>query len=231
MAADGPVTGPAPDPGAPGLVRVLVCDDHPIARTAYRAILSAAGFEVVGEAEDGVVAVELARRCGPDVLLLDLDMPRMDGIEVTRVLARSAATSGVRVVVVTTYDSDRHVLGALQAGACGFLLKDAQPAEIVTAVRAAAAGDVLLDRAALDRLLTATSRVLVPGLADLTARERDVLVAAAQGLSNPEIARRSHTGVETVKTQMSRVLRKLRVRGRVEAVIAAHRAGIVPPPD
>ncbi|MFD6176839.1 MULTISPECIES: response regulator [unclassified Isoptericola] len=235
---------PAPEPAAPGPtapIRVLVVDDHAVIRIGYATILGAQpGIEVVGEAADGRTAVDLAARLHPDVVVMDVRMPVLDGIAATRLLAGPGVGGpGVahppRVLVVTTFNLDRQVYEALRAGASGFLLKDAGPAQLVDAVRTVAAGEALLSPAVTQALLGRfAERVLPaatddPGVAALTPREREVLVAIADGLSNAEIAERLVISHETVKTYVSRILLKLGLRDRVQAVVHAYRSGLVAP--
>jgi DNA-binding NarL/FixJ family response regulator len=218
-------------------VKVLLVDDDALVRAGLRLILSAAeDIEVVGEADDGSDAVAAVRRHGPDIVLMDIRMPRMDGLQATRtVLSRTAA----RVLILTTFDSDEYVYEALRAGASGFLLKDAPAEQLVAAVRSVAAGDALIDPAVTRRLITTFTRALrpapepttaVPGrLASLTARELDVLRLIAEGLSNSEIAVRLVVEESTVKTHVGRVLTKLDLRDRVQAVVLAYETGLVVP--
>jgi DNA-binding NarL/FixJ family response regulator len=218
-------------------VRVLVVDDVELVRTGLQLILDAeADLDVVGTAADGAAAVREARRLRPDVVLMDVRMPVLDGIEATRQILADEATAACRVVVLTTFDDDEQVYAALRAGASGFLLKDAPAQQLVDAIRVAAAGEALLAPSVTRRLIAAFARpetvprrpASVPGLDDLTGRELEVLALLAEGLSNAEIARRIYVGEATVKTHVARVLTKLGVRDRVQAVIVAFRAGVVP---
>jgi DNA-binding NarL/FixJ family response regulator len=214
-------------------IRVLVADDQALVRSGFRLILEAReDIEVVGEAEDGAEAVELARRVDPDVILMDVRMPKMDGVEATRRL--TAAGSSARVVILTTFDLDEYVHEAIRAGASGFLLKDVQPAQLVEAVRVVAAGEALLAPTVTRRLLDRFARALPdekppPSLDALTARELEILRLVAGGLSNAEIAEQLVVTEATVKTHVSSVLRKLHLRDRVQAVVAAYDAGLVQP--
>jgi len=213
-------------------IRVLVADDQALVRSGFRLILEAReDIEVVGEAEDGGEAVELARRLDPDVILMDVRMPRMDGVEATRRL--TAAGSSARVVILTTFDLDEYVHEAIRAGASGFLLKDVQPTQLVEAVRVVAAGEALLAPTVTRRLLDRFARALPdetpPSLEALTARELEILRLVAGGLSNAEIAEQLVVTEATVKTHVSSVLRKLHLRDRVQAVVAAYDAGLVQP--
>ena len=213
-------------------IRVLLADDHGLVRAGLaRLIDSDPELHVVGEAGTGRDAVELARRLTPDVALLDIRMPVMDGIEATRRIVSSGST---RVVILTVFDLDDYVYAALQAGASGFLLKDAQPDEMLTAIRVASAGQALIAPSITRRLLTEFARLgsaaqAVPGIDALTDREREVLVHMADGLTNGEIAAAMYLGEATVKTHVGRVLAKLRARDRIQAVIAAYDAGLVRP--
>jgi DNA-binding NarL/FixJ family response regulator len=209
---------------------VVLADDHTLMRVAFRAIFEAHGIAVVGEAADGdeVVAVALHQR--PDVVLMDVRMPRRDGLAATgELLARSP---GTRVVVLTTFDDDEYLDAALRAGACGFLLKNTSPEELVLAVRRVAAGDAVLDPAVTARILTRVSPKPIPTechprLSRLTGREREVFALVADGLTNAEIAARLCVGEATVKTHVSRFLAKLGLRDRVQAVIFAYDNGLV----
>jgi DNA-binding NarL/FixJ family response regulator len=216
-------------------IRVLLCDDQALVRSGFRMILEAReDLEVVGEAEDGVQALELTWRLLPDVVLMDVRMPRLDGVEATRRLV--AAGAEARVLILTTFDLDEYVFEALRAGASGFLLKDVQPAQLVDAVRVVARGEALLAPTVTRRLLDRFARSLpgppeppAPELAELTDREREVLALLAEGLSNAELAERLFLSETTVKTHVSSILRKLGLRDRVQAVVLAYQAGLVRP--
>jgi DNA-binding NarL/FixJ family response regulator len=198
-------------------------------------ILSAeADLQVVGEAGDGASAVELARKLKPDVVLMDIRMPGMDGIQATRALAGPGVEDSIKVLILTTFGLDEYVVESLRAGASGFLLKDAPPEDLVEAIRIVAAGDALLapsvTRRLLDRVaskLPAANDKAIPALAELTEREMEVLKLVARGLSNAEIAEKLVVSETTVKTHVSRVLGKLDVRDRVQAVILAYETGLV----
>ncbi|WP_148572866.1 response regulator [Nocardioides caldifontis] len=214
-------------------VRVVVADDQQLIRAGFVRLLEPEpDVEVVGEAADGRAAVELCRTARPDVVLMDIRMPVLDGIAATREVT---ASTGARVVVLTTYDRDEYVFSALEAGASGFLLKDAPPEELVRAIHVVAAGESLLAPAVTTRLVgelvaaRARHRDAERQLARLTPREREVLPLLARGLSNAEIAARLHLGETTVKTHVAAVLDKLGVRDRVQAVVFAYEAGIVTP--
>ena len=212
------------------MIRVLLADDEELIRTGLRMILDAEpDIAVVGSAVDGADAVALVEELAPDVVLMDIRMPRLDGLEATRRIG--AMDAGPKVVVLTTFDLDEHVYAALAAGASGFLLKDAPASQLVHAIKVAAAGDALLAPSVTRRLISRftesqpPSRPQVP--ADLTAREVEVLTLMAEGLSNAEIAGRLVVGDATVKTHVARVLAKLGVRDRVQAVVIAYRSGMV----
>lgn len=215
-------------------LRVVIADDQSLVRGGFRMILDARDdIEVVGEAGDGEEAVTLVERLDPDVVLMDVRMPGVGGIEATRRIVASG--SGARVVIVTTYDVDEYVFSALGAGASGFMLKDIRPAELVDAVRVIARGDALLapsvTRRLLDRFAAVIPRAAASGeaLAHLTAREAEVLRLVALALSNGEIAARLHLTEATVKTHVSAILRKLGLRDRVQAVVLAYEVGLVRP--
>jgi DNA-binding NarL/FixJ family response regulator len=208
-------------------IRVLIADDQEIVRTGLRMILSAQdGIEVVGEAVDGQHAVELARSLRPDVCLFDIRMPRLDGIEATRLLAGPEVEDPLAVVVITTFDLDEYVYAALRAGARGFLLKGADPALLGQAIRAAADGEALIAPSITVRLLQSFSErspsaATPPPLEPLTPREQDVLAAVARGLSNGEIATELHVTLSTVKSHLASLMVKLAVRNRVQLAIWA----------
>ncbi|MBV9422730.1 MAG: response regulator transcription factor [Solirubrobacterales bacterium] len=212
-------------------IRVLICDDQALVRGGFRAILGARPeIEVVGEAENGAEAIALAERRRPDVILMDIRMPVLDGVEATRRLVASG--SPVRILVLTTFDLDEYVHAAIRAGASGFLLKDVTPAELVDAIRIVASGDALLAPSVTRRLLERFASSLPVGdqssqaLAELTARETEVLRLIAGGLSNAEIAAELVVSEATVKTHISSLLRKLGLRDRVQAVIFAYETGL-----
>jgi DNA-binding NarL/FixJ family response regulator len=214
------------------MIRVLVVDDQALVRGGFRMILDAQpDIEVVAEAADGREAVELSRATSPDVVLMDVRMPLMDGIAATERLARNG---GPRVLMLTTFDLDEHVYDAIRAGASGFMLKDVPPAELAHAVRVVAAGETLLAPAITRRLVEEFVRRPPPGrrperLEPLTERELEVLALVARGLSNAEIAERLVLGETTVKTHVTRILSKLGLRDRVQAVVAAYETGLVTP--
>jgi DNA-binding NarL/FixJ family response regulator len=215
-------------------LRVAIVDDQQLVRAGFRMILEAEDdLEVVGEAGDGIAAVDLIRRTEPDVVLLDVRMPHRDGIQATRDIVASG--SGTRVVILTTFGLDEYVFAALRAGASGFLLKDAPPEDLVAAVRTIAAGDALLSPAVTQRVVTAFVEGVAVGeaftepdeLGSLTEREREVLMLLARGCSNAEVASALFVSETTVKTHVGRILAKLGLRDRVQAVVYAYEHGVV----
>jgi DNA-binding NarL/FixJ family response regulator len=220
------------------VIRVMIVDDQAMVRAGFRMILETdPGLTVVGEAADGAEAVEVAPRCRPDVVLMDVRMPRLDGIAATeRILAAAEVSPSTRVLVLTTFDLDDYVYAALRAGASGFLLKDAPAEQLIEAIHVVHRGDAVL-APSITRLLidevsrrpTGDPRRTLPGLADLTEREREVLRLIARGRSNAEIAEELYLGEATVKTHVGRILTKLCLRDRVQAVVAAYESGLVTP--
>jgi DNA-binding NarL/FixJ family response regulator len=219
-------------------VRVLLADDQPLIRAGFRMLLEEQpDISVIGEAADGAEAVRLTRRLRPDVVLMDVRMPGTDGIEATRRIV--AETPESRVLVLTTYDLDEYAFTALRYGASGFLLKDARPADLADAIRAVANGDAIIAPGVTRRLLDNFASLLpdlrsneppcTPALDQLTDRERQVLIQVAEGLSNSEIAAALFVSEATVKSHLGRVLAKLSLRDRVQAVIFAYQAGLVRP--
>jgi DNA-binding NarL/FixJ family response regulator len=215
-------------------IRIVIADDQALVRSGFRLIIEGRpDLEVVGEAEDGAQAVALVEELEPDVVLLDIRMPNLDGIEATKQIVASG--SRTRVLVLTTFDLDEYVYGAVRAGASGFLLKDVRPGELADAIRVVANGNALLGPTAIARLLTRFSPPTDPppkqtaAVASLTGREAEILKLLAGGLSNAEIAATLVVSETTVKSHVSSVLRKLGVRDRVQAVITAYDAGLVKP--
>ena len=233
------MTAPLPVSSAPGPIRVLVVDDQELVRSGFCVILDTAeGITVVGEAANGEAALAAADASHPDVVLMDIRMPGMDGLEATRLLTRGSPDRKTpKVVMLTTFDLDEYVYEALRAGASGFLLKDSPRADLIAAVRAAAAGNALLAPSVTRRLIEAFARrppETTPSparLAALTAREREVLVRLARGGSNTEIAATLFVSEATVKTHVGNLLAKLGLRDRVQAVILAYETGIIVPGD
>ncbi|MGA3058561.1 MAG: response regulator transcription factor [Candidatus Limnocylindrales bacterium] len=215
--------------------RVVLVDDQPLLRTGFRMILSAEpDLLVVGEAGDGASAVELARRLRPDVVLMDIRMPGMDGIQATRALAGPGVEDPIKVLMLTTFGLDEYVVESLRAGASGFLLKDAPAEDLVEAIRVIAAGEALLAPSVTRRLLDRVASRLppahddtIPALSELTERELEVLKLVARGLSNAEIAEKLVVSETTVKTHVSRILGKLDLRDRVQVVILAYETGLI----
>ena len=220
------------------MIRVLIVDDQSLVRAGFRMILEAEGdVEVVGEASDGAEAIEAAAEHSPDVILMDVRMPNVDGLEATRRLLEGKS-EGPRILILTTFDLDEYVWEALHAGASGFLLKDTPPEQLVDAIRVVASGDALLAPAITRRVIEdfvsrppASARRQAPGLDELTARELEMLRYVARGLSNAEIAEAAFVSETTVKTHVAHILMKLRLRDRVQAVVYAYEHGIVAPGD
>jgi DNA-binding NarL/FixJ family response regulator len=227
-----------------GPLRVVVADDQLLVRTGFRMILAADGIEVAAEAANGLEAVDAVRRTRPDVVLMDIRMPELDGLEATRRIladqcaesASTARTYAPRIIILTTFDLDHYVYAALAAGASGFLLKDVTPEHLVGAVRLVQAGDALLAPAITRRLVERFARRDVggrpaahPDLSALTPREIEVFRLLARGLSNAELAELLHLSEATVKTHVARILAKLQLRDRAQAVVAAYETGLVTP--
>jgi DNA-binding NarL/FixJ family response regulator len=217
-------------------IRVVIADDQALVRAGFHVLLdSASDIEVAAEAANGAEAVELARTHHPDVVLMDVRMPVMDGIEATRRIARAEETHGVRVLILTTFDLDDYVYEALRAGASGFLLKDTDPPELLDAVRVVARGDALLAPGVTRRLIAEFARRPDPrravhdDLATLTEREREVLSLIARGMNNDEIAETLVVSPATAKTHVSRVMGKLNARDRAQLVVIAYESGLVEP--
>lgn len=218
------------------VVRVVIADDQPLVRAGFRTILDTeSGIEVVAEASDGREAIEMARRLHPDVVLMDIRMPRLDGIQATRLLRAEAGDRDPKVLMLTTFDVDEHVYDALRAGASGFLLKDVQPDDLINAIRIVAAGEALLAPSVTRRLIAdfavrrAHAQHADDVLAELTDREREVLHLLARGLSNAEVAATLIISQTTVKTHVARILMKLDLRDRTQAVVLAYECGFVRP--
>jgi DNA-binding NarL/FixJ family response regulator len=220
------------------MIRVVVADDQALVRGGFRVLVdSAPDMEVVGEAPDGATAVALAQQFVPDVVLMDIRMPGMDGLEATRLITGGPLTASVRVLVLTTFDLDEYVYGALRAGASGFLLKDTVPEDLLAAIRVIAAGDALLSPRITRRLIEEFVQRPAVGppastsvaMESLTDREREVLVEVARGLSNAEIASALYISPATAKTHVSRLLMKLDARDRAQLVVIAYESGLVTP--
>lgn len=217
------------------MTSIVIVDDQAMVRAGFAALLKAQpGFTVVGEAENGEEGVRLVAQTAPDIVLMDIRMPVLDGIAATREILAQSRDDSPRIIILTTFDADDYVFDALRAGASGFLLKDASPAELVAAVEVVARGEALLSpsvtRTLIERFATVTpSRTEPPVLPKLTEREREVLVLVARGLSNSEIAAELVLAEQTVKTHVSRVLFKLGVRDRAQAVVFAYESGLVQP--
>jgi DNA-binding NarL/FixJ family response regulator len=218
------------------MIRVLLVDDQPLVRGGFAAILGAAGdIEIIGEAGDGREALERVRETMPDVVLMDIRMPRLNGLEATRELAADPATAGVRIVILTTFEMDEYVVDALRSGAWGFLLKSCSPADLIHAVRVSAAGDAILSPSVTRRLVAEYARRAKPPPGnhgyrdDLTDREREVVTLVAQGLDNDAIARHLFLSVATVRSHVSRAMTKLDVRNRAQLVIFAYETGLIIP--
>ncbi len=221
------------------MIRVLLADDQALIRAGFRVLVEAADdLEVVGEAADGAAAVDLVRRQRADVVLMDIRMPGMDGLEATRRISADEDLAGVKIIILTTFETDEYVYRALRAGASGFLVKDTEPADLLQAIRVVARGDALLSPSVTRRLITdiASRPERAPGggalakaLSALTEREREVLALVAEGLSNDEIAARLFLSPLTAKTHVSRIMTKLDARDRAQLVVIAYESGLVTP--
>ena len=218
------------------MIRVLLADDQALIRAGFRVLLEAADdVTVVGDAVNGAQAVDLARRERADVVLMDIRMPGVDGLEATRRICADEDLAGVKVIILTTFESDEYVYQALRAGASGFLVKDTEPAELIQAVRVVARGDALLSPSVTRRLITDLARRPDPPpssgqvLSALTDREREVMALVAEGMSNDEIAARLFLSPLTSKTHVSRIMTKLNARDRAQLVVIAYESGLVTP--
>ncbi|MBF6229025.1 response regulator transcription factor [Nocardia abscessus] len=220
--------------GPPDDIRVLVADDQALVRGGFVALLGAQdGIEVVGEADNGEQAVRMTRGLRPDVVLMDIRMPILDGLAATRMIAEDQQLAGVRVVVLTTFELDEYVFEALRSGAAGSLVKHTEPADLVRAVRVVAAGDALLSPGVTRKLIAEFSaRAKIPPpvtLTELTDREREVMTLVAEGLTNAEIGERLYMSPATARTHVSRILTKLNARDRTQLVVTAYESGLVRP--
>jgi len=219
------------------VIRVVLAEDQAIVRAGFRALLDAEpDLEVAGEAADGREAVDLTRRLNPDLVVMDIRMPELDGLEATEQITSDPALGSTRVLVLTTFELDEYVFGALRAGASGFLLKGGEPADLLSAIRLVAGGEALLAPSVTKRLIEAyvaqpepATRAAPNGLDELSARELEILREVAKGHTNREIADALYLSPLTVKTHVSRILTKLRARDRVQLVVIAYQAGIAPP--
>ena len=218
------------------MIRVLLADDQALIRAGFRMLLdSAEDMKVVGEADDGAQAVALARQRRADVVLMDIRMPSVDGLEATRRIGADESLAGVKVLVLTTYETDEYVYEALQSGASGFVVKDTEPAELLHAIRVIAGGDALLSPGITRRLIADIAarrppqRAPYPALSELTGREREMMTLVAQGLSNDDIATQLFLSPLTVKTHVSRAMLKLHARDRAQLVVIAYQSGLVTP--
>jgi DNA-binding NarL/FixJ family response regulator len=228
-------TAAAPPPAGTA-IKVLLADDEGLVRSGFKVLLDLEDdITVVGEATNGAEAVERARSTRPDVILMDIRMPQLDGIQATREIANTSGLQGVRVLILTTYDTDEYVFEALQAGASGFLLKDAGPAELLHAIRVVAAGDALLAPRITRRLIAqfavgrSAAQAAEERLAVLTPREREVLTLVGQGLNNDEIGAAMYLSPATARTHVSRAMTKLAARDRAQLVVIAYQTGLVTP--
>jgi DNA-binding NarL/FixJ family response regulator len=234
--AEPPCAGPpSAEPPRAGPPRVVIADDQNLVRSGFRMILGAAGIQVVAEAADGAQAVAAVRKHRPDVTLMDIRMPEMDGLEATRRILGGHPGSRCKIIILTTFDLDQYVYAALTAGASGFLLKDVSPEQLVTAVQTVRAGDALLAPSITRRLVerfaprARESPGLRADLSELTPRELEVLRLLARGLSNAELAAQLIVSEATVKTHVARILAKLQLRDRVQAVVLAYETGLAGP--
>jgi DNA-binding NarL/FixJ family response regulator len=218
------------------VIRVILADDQALIRAGFRVLIESAGdVEVVGEAANGQAAIDVARQTPADVILMDIRMPGVDGLEATRRIAADEDLAGLRVLILTTFEADEYVFEALRAGASGFLVKDTDPAALIDAVRVVARGDALLSPSVTRRLITDVARRPEPPpasgqvLSALTDREREVMALVAEGMSNDEIAARLFLSPLTSKTHVSRIMTKLNARDRAQLVVIAYESGLVTP--
>jgi len=225
-------------PGGTGVIRVVLADDQPLVRAGFAMILEAEDdITVVGEADDGAAAVELAASAAPDVVLMDIRMPGMDGLEATRRIGQDDRLAPVKILVLTTFELDEYVFDALRCGASGFLVKHTQPGDLVRAVREAASGEALLSPSVTRRLIAeftarpARPALTPPSMAALTEREREVVALVALGLTNEEIAAELVLSPATARTHVSRAMIKLQARDRAQLVVFAYQTGLVRPPS
>jgi DNA-binding NarL/FixJ family response regulator len=222
-------------PMAPSMIRVLLADDQALVRAGFRSLLDAQNdIEVVGEADDGEEAVRLVAELAPDVALMDIRMPGVDGLSATRRIVAEKRSAGTRVVILTTFGLDEYVFEAIRSGASGFLVKDTEPEELVQAVRVVASGEALLSPRVTRQLIAefaarAKEPIGLDGLQELTDREREVVALVGEGLSNEEIAERLVVSPATAKTHVSRAMGKLRARDRAQLVVIAYESGLVRP--
>jgi DNA-binding NarL/FixJ family response regulator len=220
---------------APSMIRVVLADDQALVRAGFRSLLNAQDdIEVVGEADNGEEAVRLTRELAPDVVLMDIRMPGVDGLSATRRIVADERSAGTRVVILTTFGLDEYVFEAIRSGASGFLVKDTEPEELVQAVRVVASGEALLSPSVTRQLIAefaarAKEPIAPDGLGELTDREREVVALVGEGLSNEEIAERLVVSPATAKTHVSRAMGKLRARDRAQLVVIAYESGLVRP--
>jgi DNA-binding NarL/FixJ family response regulator len=217
------------------MIRILVADDQMLVRAGFRSLLDAEdGIEVVGEAANGAEAIKLTTQHRPDVVLMDIRMPGMDGLEASRRILGDPALEGVRVVILTTFEADEYIFDAIRLGASGFLVKDTEPADLIKAIRVVAAGESLLSPGVTRRLIAEFARrakepLTLPAIGELTEREREVMGLVALGLSNDEIAQRLVVSPATAKTHVSRIMIKLGARDRAQLVVFAYESGLARP--
>jgi DNA-binding NarL/FixJ family response regulator len=217
------------------MIRILIADDQMLVRAGFRSLLNAEDdFEVVGEAADGEEAIQLSKEHTPEIVLMDIRMPGLDGIEASRCILADPALEGIRVIILTTFESDEYIFEALRLGASGFLVKDTEPADLIKAIRVVAAGESLLSPGVTRRLIAefakrAKQPLTLPAIGELTDREREVMGLVALGLSNDEIAQRLVVSPATAKTHVSRIMIKLGARDRAQLVVFAYESGMARP--